>query len=112
MPPEESSIQGLLNPMCEVFPRVASCKYWRYGTGGGQTGKNLITYSKKKVTFILIMSIPNYLNHSNLTLRVGSIMHIISEHHHRQSLPRVMVLVRFGHLSWSCSGVLSDRSNC
>ena len=39
MPPEESSIQNILNPMCEVFPRVASCKYWRYGTGGGQTGK-------------------------------------------------------------------------
>ena len=27
------------NPMCEVFPRVASCTYWRYGSGGGQTRK-------------------------------------------------------------------------
>ena len=38
-PPEESAIKGLKNPMCEAFPRVASCTYWRYGTGGGQNRK-------------------------------------------------------------------------
>ena len=41
LPPEESALQDVKNPMCEVFPRVASCKYWRYGTGGGQTGGKL-----------------------------------------------------------------------
>merc|ERR1711879_224028 len=39
-------------------------------------------------------------------------MYLIIEHHHRQSLPSVMVLVRLGHLSWSNSGVLSHCSNC
>jgi len=24
--------------MCEVFPRVASCTYWKYGTGGHPVG--------------------------------------------------------------------------
>merc|ERR1712012_645061 len=30
------------NPMCEVFPRVASCDYKRYGPGGGQERKNAL----------------------------------------------------------------------
>jgi hypothetical protein len=30
------------NPMCEVFPRVASCDYKRYGPGGGQETKNAL----------------------------------------------------------------------
>lgn len=37
LPAEESAMAQIKNPMCEVFPRVASCTYWRYGSGGGQT---------------------------------------------------------------------------
>lgn len=40
MPAEETNMQGYLNPMCEAFPRVASCTYWKYGSGGRQTGKH------------------------------------------------------------------------
>ena len=36
MPPEESEMLGVLNPMCEAFPRVAQCVFYRYGTGGRQ----------------------------------------------------------------------------
>ncbi|CAB4069994.1 inx [Lepeophtheirus salmonis] len=25
-----------INPMCEVFPRIASCNYWKYGGAGAQ----------------------------------------------------------------------------
>lgn len=39
LPPEETSMQGFLNPMCEAFPRVASCTYWQYGSGGRQIGE-------------------------------------------------------------------------
>ena len=35
MPPEERLMSNL-NPMCEVFPRLAACDYVRYGPGGGQ----------------------------------------------------------------------------
>eukprot|EP00095_Tigriopus_kingsejongensis_P002119 snap_masked-scaffold447_size167621-processed-gene-0.10 protein:Tk02119 transcript:snap_masked-scaffold447_size167621-processed-gene-0.10-mRNA-1 annotation:"innexin inx2-like" len=38
LPPEETTALGRINPMCEAFPRVVSCTYWRYGTGGKQTG--------------------------------------------------------------------------
>jgi len=30
------------NPMCEAFPRVTSCGYHRYGTGGGEETKQAI----------------------------------------------------------------------
>ena len=30
------------NPMCDSFPRVASCKYVRYGTGGAQEDRSAI----------------------------------------------------------------------
>ena len=32
---EERKLQGLLDPMCEVFPKIAACRYHRYGMGGG-----------------------------------------------------------------------------
>ncbi|TRY77741.1 hypothetical protein TCAL_08525 [Tigriopus californicus] len=38
LPPEETTASGLINPMCEAFPRVVSCTYWKYGSGGRQTG--------------------------------------------------------------------------
>lgn len=38
VPAEEAVMRGILNPMCEVFPRVASCTYWKFGGGGRQTG--------------------------------------------------------------------------
>ena len=38
LPNEEILFRRELNPMCEVFPRVASCTYWKYGTGGQAIG--------------------------------------------------------------------------
>ena len=38
LPNEEVAYARHLNPMCEVFPRVASCTYWKYGTGGRAVG--------------------------------------------------------------------------
>ena len=45
LPAEESAMAQIKNPMCEVFPRVASCTYWRYGSGGGQTRKYILSKS-------------------------------------------------------------------
>merc|ERR1712038_128654 len=41
MPAEERAMLNL-NPMCEVFPRLAACDYIRYGPGGGQEKKNAL----------------------------------------------------------------------
>eukprot|EP00092_Neocalanus_flemingeri_P002461 GFUD01002633.1.p1 GENE.GFUD01002633.1~~GFUD01002633.1.p1 ORF type:complete len:421 (-),score=78.51 GFUD01002633.1:86-1348(-) len=41
LPPEERIIQDL-NPMCEAFPRIASCDFVRYGSGGEQEKKNAL----------------------------------------------------------------------
>ena len=41
MPAEERAMTNL-NPMCEVFPRLAACDYIRYGPGGGQERKNAL----------------------------------------------------------------------
>jgi len=38
---ERASFQ-LQNPMCEVFPRIASCNFVQYGTGGRQENQNAI----------------------------------------------------------------------
>ena len=46
LPAEESAMAQIKNPMCEVFPRVASCTYWRYGSGGGQTRKYIVHYNQ------------------------------------------------------------------
>ena len=35
MPPEEREKGGLVNPMCELFPKQVACYYSRYGMGGG-----------------------------------------------------------------------------
>jgi len=40
LPEEEQRLQK--NPMCEVFPRIASCNYWRWGSGGRQQNINSI----------------------------------------------------------------------
>lgn len=42
LPPEERSLTQGVNPMCEAFPRIASCNYVRYGTGGGQEVRSAI----------------------------------------------------------------------
>jgi len=42
LPPEERQMDTALNPMCEVFPKVAVCNYQRYGRGGGQETKNAL----------------------------------------------------------------------
>ena len=41
LPPEERIMKNL-NPMCEVFPRIASCDYIRFGGGGHQEKKNAL----------------------------------------------------------------------
>ena len=41
LPPEERVMMNL-NPMCEVFPRIASCDYVRFGSGGHQEKKNAL----------------------------------------------------------------------
>jgi len=41
-PPEENKRLGRHNPMCEAFPRVASCSYFQYGGGGEQAKLNAI----------------------------------------------------------------------
>ena len=41
-PPEEIVQLDLVNLMCEAFPRVASCTFWKYGTGGKPVGHNAI----------------------------------------------------------------------
>jgi len=33
---------GVKNPMCNTFPRIASCNYWRWGSGGRQENINAI----------------------------------------------------------------------
>ena len=35
LPPEEREKSGLVDPMCELFPKQVSCYYSRYGMGGG-----------------------------------------------------------------------------
>ena len=42
LPPEERSLTHGYNPMCEAFPRIASCDYVRYGTGGAQENRSAI----------------------------------------------------------------------
>ena len=47
VPEEEMTLQGIQyeqnqNPMCEAFPRIASCDYVRYGMGGGQEHRSAI----------------------------------------------------------------------
>ena len=34
LPEEEHMFQ--LNPMCDTFPRIATCDYYRWGSAGGQ----------------------------------------------------------------------------
>jgi len=40
--PEEERFGNVMNPMCNVFPRIAACDYIRFGPGGGQETKNAI----------------------------------------------------------------------
>ena len=40
--PSEERKALMVNPMCEAFPRIASCQYYRYGTGGAQEIKDAI----------------------------------------------------------------------
>jgi len=42
LPPEETTLEDIHNPMCEAFPRVASCTYYQYGTGGKQNSLNAL----------------------------------------------------------------------
>jgi len=37
-PPEEIQVLDMVNPMCEAFPRVASCTFYKYGSGGEVVG--------------------------------------------------------------------------
>lgn len=42
LPEEELQMPGVVNPMCNTFPRIASCDYWRWGSGGRQENINAI----------------------------------------------------------------------
>lgn len=42
LPEEEQRMPGRKNPMCNTFPRIASCDYWRWGSGGRQENINAI----------------------------------------------------------------------
>ena len=42
LPPEEIMLADSRNPMCEAFPRVASCTYYQYGAGGRQSALNAL----------------------------------------------------------------------
>ncbi len=42
LPEEERSLTSGINPMCESFPRIASCNYVRYGGGGVQETRSAI----------------------------------------------------------------------
>jgi len=42
LPEEEQHMPGVKNPMCNTFPRIASCNYWRWGSGGSQENINAI----------------------------------------------------------------------
>ena len=54
------------NPMCEVFPRVASCTYWRYGSGGGQTRKYKLHYNQMFRLSIECIFLSIFLKHTFL----------------------------------------------
>ena len=40
--PEERKLQELNDPMCEVFPKMAACRYQRYGMGGREDNRHAI----------------------------------------------------------------------
>jgi len=42
LPAEETTLEDVHNPMCEAFPRVASCTYYQYGSGGRQNALNAL----------------------------------------------------------------------
>jgi len=42
LPIEERMLSTTLDPMCEVFPKVSTCNYHRWGRAGGQETKNAI----------------------------------------------------------------------
>ena len=35
-------MQGLNDPMCEIFPKIAACRYHRYGMGGQEDDRHAI----------------------------------------------------------------------
>lgn len=58
LPEEEQRMPGQKNPMCNTFPRIASCDYWRWGSGGKQENINAIcvlslNHINDKVFFLL-----------------------------------------------------------
>lgn len=42
MEPEERIRLDLVDPMCEVFPKMAACRYHRYGMGGREDNRHAI----------------------------------------------------------------------
>ena len=38
----EQRYADIPNPMCELFPRIASCNFKRYGTGGSPENREAI----------------------------------------------------------------------
>jgi len=42
LPSEEQRLPFVKNPMCQTFPRIAACNYWRWGGSGSQENINAI----------------------------------------------------------------------
>ena len=42
LPEEEIRLKGLKNPLCNAFPRIASCDFYQFGSGGHQEKVNAI----------------------------------------------------------------------
>lgn len=40
--PEERTLSNMVDPMCEVFPKMAACHYHRYGMGGREDDRHAI----------------------------------------------------------------------
>ena len=88
LPQEEADMRGILNPMCEVFPRVAKCTFYKYGSGGRQNCKQV------KISV-----------HDRFHIKSGpyyspwSVVYPFTKYCHRQGLPSLMVLVHFGWIA-------------
>ena len=66
LPEEEQRMPGRKNPMCNTFPRIASCDYWRWGSGGRQENINAIcilglNHINDKVNLNHFISAPHFI---------------------------------------------------
>jgi hypothetical protein len=60
--------------MCEVFPRVASCTYWKYGTGGHPVGLQALCILSLNI--VIDKVIFNFLNFNLVKLIFACTIHL------------------------------------